>query len=352
MPQRRFRLVASADYRSRNNLDIPAVTQLLKQLKSGHKNVRSSQKLLFTEMHLLERVYYKGKNQHGLSLFWRSVVSVRRMSTRIYEANIPGLLEVLGGMFHEEPFEGQKIFSGAWTRVPPPTNVAQILERLLDIEILLKSAITAFQKAYSQQRAFCLAMSNTAFLQLTLVLVSIVSRASAIASALLDVTPSIITYVYAVFEALEPPKSLLNRTSKRLKKATPSSALEKPVALPVKLTSQTPTPMYIDMDEDLGLSIARDSLPPMAISGLPPSLPVQEEIIAPGSPATSSTAPLDIETTTPLSPPQSLVPQPRAQDIPKNVPVEPPAHAAPVARSTKPKKKRKKVRDEIDAIFG
>ncbi|KAG8762128.1 hypothetical protein FRC11_011038 [Ceratobasidium sp. 423] len=148
MPQRRFRLATSADYRPRDNLDIPVVTQLLKQLKSGHKNVRSSQKLLFTEMHLLERVYYKGKNQHGLSLFWRSVVCVRRMSARIYETNLPGLFEVLGGMFHEEPFEGQKLFSGAWTRVPPPMNVAQIIKRLLDIGILLKSAIVAFQKAY------------------------------------------------------------------------------------------------------------------------------------------------------------------------------------------------------------
>ncbi|KEP53298.1 hypothetical protein V565_032940 [Rhizoctonia solani 123E] len=139
MPPRRFRLLASADFKPRDNLDIPAVTQLLKQLKSAHKNGRASQKLLFTEMHLLERVYYKGKNQHGLSLFWKSAVSVRRVSARIHEANLPGLLEVLGGMFHEEPFEGQKVFSGAWTRVPPPVTVAQILERLLDIGILLKS---------------------------------------------------------------------------------------------------------------------------------------------------------------------------------------------------------------------
>lgn len=106
MPPRRFRLVAYENYRPRDNLDVPTITQLLKQLKSGYKNVRSSQKQLFAEMHILERVYYKGKNQHGLSLFWRSVVSVRRMSGRIYETNVPRLLEILGGMFHEEPFEG------------------------------------------------------------------------------------------------------------------------------------------------------------------------------------------------------------------------------------------------------
>jgi hypothetical protein len=106
MPPRQFRLAVSENYKPRNNLDVPTINRLLKELKFGHKNVRSSQKQLFTEMHLLERVYYKGKNQHGLSLFWRSVASVRRMAARVYETNLPRLLEILGSMFHEEPFEG------------------------------------------------------------------------------------------------------------------------------------------------------------------------------------------------------------------------------------------------------
>ncbi|KAJ1309703.1 hypothetical protein OPQ81_006468 [Rhizoctonia solani] len=304
-------------------------------------------------MHLLERVYYKGKNQHGLSLFWRSVVSVRRMCARIHETNISGLLEVLGGMFHEEPFGGQKVFSGAWTRVPPPVNLGQILERLLDIEILLKSAITAFQKAY---RAFCLAMPNTAFLQLTIILVGIVSRSSAVASALLDVTSSIIPCVYAAFETLEPPKPLLNKISKRLKKSASTPELNEPLERPTKTTSETATPMYMnDMDEDLGLSIARSVPPPAVVPPLLPPVPAQITII-PDSPVSPvlSTMSLDIETATPFSPPsQSPTSQPpRAQVTPKNVPEEPPAHAAPVATSTKLKKKRKKVRDEIDDIFG
>ncbi|CAE6465355.1 unnamed protein product [Rhizoctonia solani] len=348
MPPRRFRLLASADFKPRDNLDIPAATQLLKQLKYAHKNGRASQKLLFTEMHLLERVYYKGKNQHGLSLFWKSVVSVRRISTRIYETNLPGLLEALGGMFHEEPFEGQKVFSGAWTRVPPPATVAQILERLLDIGILLKSAITSFQKAY---RAFCSAMSNTAFLQLMIVLVSIVSRASAVASTLLDITLSITPYIYAVFETLEPPKSLLNKISKRLKNSRSSSTAKDSIEPPTKptLNAQTPVAVYMDdVDEDLGLSIIRSTLPTTTA----PSPPVQA-IVAPDSlksPALSTTP--VIETTTPLSPSPPPSQPPHAPILPKNLPAQPPAHAAPVATSTKPKKKRKKTRDEIDAIFG
>ncbi|CUA78275.1 hypothetical protein RSOLAG22IIIB_06972 [Rhizoctonia solani] len=302
-------------------------------------------------MHLLERVYYKGKNQHGLSLFWRSVVSVRRISARIYETNIPGLLEVLGGIFHEEPFEGQKAFSGAWTRVPPPVTIAQILERLIDIGILLESAIAAFQKAY---RAFCLAMSNTAFLQLTIVLVSIVSRTSAIASTLLDTTSTITPYIYAVFEKLEPPKSLMNKISKRLNKINNST---KDSIEPLEATSnaQTPAPVYMDhIDEDLGLSIARSSLP-STTAALRPSPPVQPTTVPDSPPSPELPALLLIETTTPLSPPPLPPPPsqpPRAPILPKNLPAEPPAHAVPVATSTKLKKKRKKRKDEIDAIFG
>ncbi|CAE7201950.1 unnamed protein product [Rhizoctonia solani] len=276
------------------------------------------------------------------------------MSARICETNLPGLLEVLGGIFHEEPFEGQKVFSGAWTRVPPPTNVAQILERLLDIEILLKSAIIAFQNAY---RAFCLAMSNTAFLQLTIVLVSIVSRASAVASGLLEPISSLTSHIYAVFEALEPPKPLLNRISKRLKSSRSSPIPKDLTEPPTKSTSNPQTPALMHMeDEDLGLSIARSTLPPTTVPALPPNPPAQL-VIAPDSPASPAlpTVPLDIETTTPLSPPSPSPPPsqpPRAQVTPRNVPSEPPAHAVPVTTSTKLKKKRKKARDEIDDIFG
>ncbi|KAF8682265.1 hypothetical protein RHS04_02244 [Rhizoctonia solani] len=363
MPQRRFRLVASADYKARDNLDIPSVAQLLKQLKAGHKNARNVQKLLFTEMHVLERVYYKGKNQHGLSLFWRSVVSVRRMSTRIYETNVPGLLEVLAGMFHEEPFGGQKVFSGAWTRIPPVSSIAQILERLLDMGTLLQAAIAAFQKAY---RAFCLAMSNTAFLQLTIVLIGIVSWASSVASALSDVISTITPCVYAVFQALQPPTSLLTRISKRFKKSQSIPAPDRLPTPPLNHVPEIRAPMYTndDMDEDLGLSVERNTVP--WITPLSPNPVVQAPTPSPPTNLTLSISPPspDVETTTPLSPPSpSSSPSPpptplpsqppRAQVVPRNIREEPPARAvSAVTTSTKPKKKRKKARDEIDDIFG
>ncbi|CAE6515893.1 unnamed protein product [Rhizoctonia solani] len=198
-------------------------------------------------------------------------------------------------------------------------------------------------------------MSNTAFLQLTIVLVSIVSRTSSIASALLDITSSITPYIYAVFETLEPPRSLVNKISKRLKKSHSTPTPKDPIEPPTKstLNSQTPAPVYMDnTDEDLGLSIARGTLPPTTVSALRPSPPIQFMLVPDSLTSPTLLTPL-VETTTPLSPPSPPPSQPpRAQVIPKKVPAEPPAHAVPVATSTKPKKKRKKVRDEIDEIFG
>lgn len=53
-------------------------------------------------------------------------------------------------------------------------------------------------------------MSNTAFLQLTIVLVSVDARMSTLASGLLKSLSSIIISVYAVFEALEVSISVVS----------------------------------------------------------------------------------------------------------------------------------------------
>ncbi|KAG9097969.1 hypothetical protein FRC06_006958 [Ceratobasidium sp. 370] len=362
---RRFHFIASDNYRPRSNVDIPSVSHLLKALKTSNKHVRANQKLLLTELHLLERVYYKGKNQHGLSLFWRSVVSTRRMASRIYEVNAPRLLEILASMFHEEAFEGAKVFSGTWTRIPPPENIAKILERLSEVATLLESANEAFLKAYryssgsavaggtflKQQRAFCLFMPTTAFLQLTIVLMGMVSRINALASNLLDTLTQVIPRVYAVFEALEPPKPLHRRISKLSKTFLATSSVHPTDSSTAP--QNTPTlPMHAD-DEDLGFTITRTAQPtPIEIShSMSPPL-----ISIPGSPSITPDWLITLETVTPQSPspPQNTLDLPSRE----NFPLEPEAgvKTRTVPRdasvATKKVKKRRKVRDEIDDIFG
>ncbi|KDN34139.1 hypothetical protein RSAG8_12779, partial [Rhizoctonia solani AG-8 WAC10335] len=136
-----------------------------------------------------------------------------------------------------------------------------------------------------------------------------------------DITSSITPYIYAVFETLEPPRSLVNKISKRLKKSHSTPTPKDPIEPPTKstLNSQTPAPVYMDnTGEDLGLSIARGTLPPTTVSALRPSPPAQLMIVpdSPTNPVLSTTR--LVETTTPLSPPSPPPSQPpRAQVIPK-----------------------------------
>ena len=44
-------------------------------------------------MRVLERLYYKGVNQHRSALFWRKVKEVRRLGKRVLEVGLGGLLD-------------------------------------------------------------------------------------------------------------------------------------------------------------------------------------------------------------------------------------------------------------------
>ncbi|KAG8748658.1 hypothetical protein FRC10_000049 [Ceratobasidium sp. 414] len=147
----------------------------------------------------------------------------------------------------------------------------------------------------------------------------IVSRISALASNLLDTLTPIIRRVYAVFEALE----------------------------------STPTPPTHAEDEDLGFTITRTTQPTTPLS--PPIQTSHPLITIPDSPSFTPDSPIALETVTPRSPspPQSTLESPGREIFP------PEAEAGKIrivprdaGVTTKKVKKRRKVRDEIDDIFG
>ena len=51
-------------------------------------------------MRVLERLYYKGVNQHRNALFWRKVKEVRRLGKRVLEVRLGGLLDDLRYSFY------------------------------------------------------------------------------------------------------------------------------------------------------------------------------------------------------------------------------------------------------------
>jgi hypothetical protein len=69
-----------------------SIDAALKALKASSRRLQTAFALLNDELRILERLYYKGKNQHRSALFWKRVLEVRRYSRRLSEIS---LLEVV-----------------------------------------------------------------------------------------------------------------------------------------------------------------------------------------------------------------------------------------------------------------
>jgi hypothetical protein len=69
--------------------DLKLYSRLLHAILSSHKN----------ESHILERLYYKSKNQHRSALFWRHVCEMRRFAKRLEEFNVVVVLDSLRATF-------------------------------------------------------------------------------------------------------------------------------------------------------------------------------------------------------------------------------------------------------------
>lgn len=55
----------------------------LKRLKLVSRRLSTALTAFQEESRLLERLFYKGKNQHRISLFWRNVEEIRRLCGRL-----------------------------------------------------------------------------------------------------------------------------------------------------------------------------------------------------------------------------------------------------------------------------
>ena len=72
----------------------------LKDLKTVARRVTGFSSPFRNELQLLERIYYKGKNQHRSALFWHKVLEIRRLGARISETNFSGFVEDLHYTFY------------------------------------------------------------------------------------------------------------------------------------------------------------------------------------------------------------------------------------------------------------
>jgi len=75
------------------------VDAVLKDLKFCSRRLKSALDTLKDELRILERLYYKGKNQHRMALFFKRVPEMRRYGRRLSELDIPERVDLLRASF-------------------------------------------------------------------------------------------------------------------------------------------------------------------------------------------------------------------------------------------------------------
>ena len=76
-----------------------AIDSVLKGLKKSSRSLQVVLAAWSTDSQILDRVYYKGKNQHRGALFWRRVVELRRICGRLRHINPDQKLNVFRTSF-------------------------------------------------------------------------------------------------------------------------------------------------------------------------------------------------------------------------------------------------------------
>jgi hypothetical protein len=89
------------------------VDSILKELKYISRQLQPILASHSEELRVLERLYYKGKNQHRSALFWRRVVEIRRLGGRLEDVGLLALLDGFRGSFHANDGPSKGCVSGS-----------------------------------------------------------------------------------------------------------------------------------------------------------------------------------------------------------------------------------------------
>ncbi|KAI0046107.1 hypothetical protein FA95DRAFT_1494475 [Auriscalpium vulgare] len=115
------------------------VNSFLKALKSPLRGLTSTFTHISGELAILERLYYKGKNQHRSALFWQRVAETRKYGQRLQAMDVLALLENLRASFYgEREFVNAKVFKGAWSHYPDAPYLRNVLKSLKTSTLLLE----------------------------------------------------------------------------------------------------------------------------------------------------------------------------------------------------------------------
>ncbi|KAI5123286.1 hypothetical protein M0805_009307 [Coniferiporia weirii] len=306
---------------------------VLKDLRGRARRLSVLQPCLQDELRILERLYYKGLNQHRSALFWRRVEDIRRIGKRVLEVQLRDLTDDLRYAFYveEDKERNPKILRGAWSQVPDAKFVNYVLERTKGSIELITESRKRFANAY---HSFSLMMQTGAFLQLTLALTAIASRLDALAAELGAESEMLSEALYTLLVALGAKKA----------KAIPRGHEPAPAEQPRFGVREDTAEEFLD--EDLGSTVIRKN-----VVETEPSKNVHQEGIFSGSSYwQQSQYPVhsDMDTSTrPESTASSLIIS--KANVSHSVIATSDSN---LKQPKKAKEKKKKRKDEIDDIFG
>ncbi|EKM55403.1 uncharacterized protein PHACADRAFT_208922 [Phanerochaete carnosa HHB-10118-sp] len=174
------------------------IDKILKDLKSCTRRLQAAFASHQVELQILEKLYYKGNNQHRSALFWRRVSDVRRFGKRLESIKIHEHLGTLRFAFWgDSSRHNAKALKAAWTHAPDAKSVRHVLARLRDCLLLVDSMEEHLTKAHNHLN---LNLQTGAFLQLILTLTAITSR---MAILLNEIGPVIAQAWVACYRLLE-----------------------------------------------------------------------------------------------------------------------------------------------------
>ncbi|CAG8589937.1 1412_t:CDS:2 [Funneliformis mosseae] len=161
-----------------NQIHLSSFNQLTSQVIIFQKNE------LWDEANILERLYYKNKNQHQRSIYFRKIVEIRRMLKRIKEMEINVLMSEFIGNFYSTKISGKA--QNTWDQVPSQEMVVFVMNRLICVAFLMNKALGTFIDTFEYLSTFNALLRQTEFMSFALTCLAILARLNILTRVLLQ----------------------------------------------------------------------------------------------------------------------------------------------------------------------
>ncbi|KAG1865252.1 hypothetical protein C8R48DRAFT_706571 [Suillus tomentosus] len=206
---------------SLENSSHSTVDGILKDLKACSRRLQAALASYQDEMKVLERLYYRSKNQHRAALFFKRISEIRRYGWRLLEVNMVEDVHLLRASFYGATVvQSEKMMRGSWNHVPSRSYVSFMTERFKAYSCLILKTSERLQEAYYH---FSLAMQSGAFIHLIILFAGLASRMATLSVEMGDCVRDCETACDRVLSVIDPThkpsfvaKSNTSKTSEHL----------------------------------------------------------------------------------------------------------------------------------------